>query len=229
MDARRIARRTSEAVHEATSESVHDARSLAEVLVERERARLAAGLHTYVSQELAAARIALDRLRARVGDGALAASLAEIDARLAPAIEAARDLTFELAPPELGEDTLEVALAELATIYGARFGLEVAVVVTGSTAALDDATCALLFQAARELLINTAKHARATCVRVELRARSEDVELVVEDDGRGLAARDDARATSTLRDPRSFGLTDLRVRLAAAGGHLRLGAAPTGG
>jgi signal transduction histidine kinase len=230
MDARRIPRRSSETVHEATPDRALDVRALAEVLVARERARLAAGLHTHVSQELAAARIALDRLRARVVDPVIAEGLAEVDALLVPAIEASRDLTFELAPPRLDDAGLGLALAELGNISAARFGLDVAVAISGVLGALDTSTSALLFQAARELLLNVGKHAGARRVRVELRAGHEGIELVVEDDGRGLAARDGGEAKSVRRaDPRSFGLSDLRTRLAAAGGQLRLETGPLGG
>ncbi len=72
---------------------------------ERERRRLAQGLHDGVIQRLAL-------VRARIGAGA-AVSIAEIDATLECIIADLRSLIFDLSPPELHLLGLEAALGSL--------------------------------------------------------------------------------------------------------------------
>jgi len=60
-----------------------------------------------------------------------------------------------------------------------------------------------------------AKHSRATRVQVTLRGLEDDLELVVEDNGRGI--RDEE-----LRKPKSFGLLGVRERVEFRGGEARI-------
>jgi signal transduction histidine kinase len=59
--------------------------------------------------------------------------------------------------------------------------------VTGSSPERPDIEQAL-FRAAREALVNVARHAAATRVRVALTGSSDRMDLTVADNGRGLAA-----------------------------------------
>jgi len=80
--------------------------SLAE---ERERKRLAAGLHDQVGQPLAAVKMKLGALRGLLSDG-LGEQVDEIRELIDQAIHEMRSLTFDLSPPILYELGLEPAL-----------------------------------------------------------------------------------------------------------------------
>jgi two-component system NarL family sensor kinase len=83
----------------------------------------------------------------------------------------------------------------------------------------------LLFTAARELVTNVVKHARATRLDVRLALRGERAELVVADNGVGVA---DGRLAARLAEGH-IGLESHRVRLEAADGRLNLAPGPNGG
>jgi signal transduction histidine kinase len=87
---------------------------------------------------------------------------------------------------------------------------------------LPDDLRGLLFQAGRELLLNVVKHADADHVTLTTRAAGDEIELAVNDDGRGLAED----APSSRQGGGGFGLFSLRERLSVIGGQLILRSRP---
>src|SRR6185295_17603522 len=88
-------------------------RSIAsEVLLaeERERHRIAEGLHDRVGQSLAASNIRIHSLLAEESPEVLHRELAEINKSVKEIIAETRSLTFELSPPTLYVFGLEAAL-----------------------------------------------------------------------------------------------------------------------
>lgn len=84
----------------------------------------------------------------------------------------------------------------------------------------------ILFQAARELLVNVAKHARAKQARVIPKGDAGSVTIQVTDDGSGL---DPSLLSLTQSTVTGFGLFSIRERLALLGGELRIDSAPERG
>jgi two-component system NarL family sensor kinase len=83
----------------------------------------------------------------------------------------------------------------------------------------------LLLSAARELLTNAARHARAGAVSVELHERGDDLVLVVSDDGQGF----DPRILPARLAEGHVGLQSQRERIESVGGRLELRSAPGAG
>jgi two-component system NarL family sensor kinase len=75
----------------------------------------------------------------------------------------------------------------------------------------------LLMRAARELLLNVAKHSGARTVSIELRQREDSVALVVHDDGSGF----DPDLAGAVRGGH-IGLASLSARAEAAGGEFTI-------
>jgi len=75
-----------------------------------------------------------------------------------------------------------------------------------------------LFKAVRELLHNTAKHARCTDVFIRLHRSGERVRVCVSDNGCGLESG--ARGGSAARG--GFGLFSIKERLSRFGGSIRI-------
>jgi signal transduction histidine kinase len=72
----------------------------------------------------------------------------------------------------------------------------------------------LLYRSIRETLINIAKHARAKLVKVVLSKVENDIEITIEDDGKGFDI-------AALKDkPKGLGLFSVRERLRHIGGKL---------
>jgi signal transduction histidine kinase len=80
------------------------------------------------------------------------------------------------------------------------------------------------YRIAQEALVNAAKHARASLVRVELSDRDDGYLLRVTDDGVGFAAADLPRS-----EPGHLGLSAMRERAEMAGGSCDISSLPGAG
>jgi PAS domain S-box-containing protein len=190
---------------------------------ERERRRIATYLHDTIAQMLTTAGMKLDAILASPDASGVAAALAEIRGLLSRAIQNARSATFDLSPPVLHELGLTVALEWLTERFGAEHGLSADLVTEGPETALEEDLRVVLFQAARELLHNVAKHARARRAKVSLKVEDSRLSVTVEDDGRGF---DVAEAMPNARALTGFGLFAIRERLAHFGGRMEIRSEP---
>lgn len=192
------------------AESVH-----AEERADRE---LSEQLHDGPLQSLLAARLELDELRERPsGPG-----FDHLDAALRDIVTALRTTVSTLHPQVLTEVGLSAAVADLVTRYEQRWG------VTVSTSIEDVGRVpsqTLLFRAARELLANVTKHARAARVEVMLHRTARGTVLTVADDGIGF----DPAVLSQRVAEGHIGLASLMVTVEAMGGRVDIGFAANGG
>lgn len=190
---------------------------------QRERRRLAQVLHDSLQQMLVAAKMQVKRARGKAGDGELAQSLRGIDDLLDQSIAESRSLTVALSPPVLFDRGLVGGLEWLARHFQEKHQLPVTVEPDDAAEPADETVRIFLFQAARELLFNTVKHAQARSARVRLAWPAEDrVRMAVVDDGRGF---DPAGIRSDLTSS-GFGLFSLRERAEQMGGRLEIISAP---
>ncbi len=189
---------------------------------ERQRRQLAQQVHDTTIQELVLARILVE------GGPATSERRDQLTGLLATAIEQLRSLVFELSPPMLQRRGLFDALEWLAAEMGQQWGLDVVCERSGAPPVLAEVQALVLFQGARELLINAAKHAEATRAVLTLSHDGDRLTIVVSDDGRGfepgwLADPDAAPAADDGETARGgFGLYSLRSRMELLGGCLRL-------
>ncbi len=204
-------------VDKRTTKLRHQAEQLRRLALEltaaeqRERKRLAAMIHDHLQQLLVATRmrIGLGRMSA---DGSQALDAA--DSLLGEALQTARSLTAELRPPVLYEDGLVPALRWLVRRMQEQQELTVDLVADGAVEPADEQVRAFLFEATRELLFNTVKHAGLLEATVRLVRDGEDAVLSVEDRGRGF----DPEAVEHSRG--GLGLFSIRERLTALGGRV---------
>ena len=185
---------------------------------ERERRRIAAGIHDRISQNLAMAKISLGRLSLDASP-ALKPAIEQISAVLSQAIRESRSLTFELAPPVLYELGLVPALEWLAEETNKQNGPVVRVEAVGKPPELPDDLRGLVFQAARELLTNTVKHANATHAKLSVACEKDSLQVSVSDDGSGFH-----HGPENAEDGRrgGFGLFNIRTRIEQIGGALQI-------
>jgi signal transduction histidine kinase len=181
------------------------------IIEQRERQRLAAGLHDGPLQHLMLAKL---RLQAPVAG----ADPADVLVLLDEAITDLRGLLFDLSPPQLHDVGLAAALDELASRTAGLWGLPVHFHAGSGLDRVCREHAVVAFQAARELATNAAKHASARFVLIAADFRRGRLRLSVLDDGRGLPAR---RAEGEVPGS-GFGLRSLRQRLEAFGGSLTL-------
>lgn len=186
---------------------------------EKERRKIADDLHEHVGPLLATCYMRLGRV-AKLNDSAKAADmLQDMRQLLDQAITHTQELTFNLCSPTLHTLGLNPALDQLCQEYRTEHGVQVVFRTDGANERLSDSQSVVLYQAARELLRNVVKHARAT--RVIVRSFRDENEMGVEviDDGVGFNATDVGRRCGKSG---GFGLFNLRERFTHLGGCFRV-------
>lgn len=197
---------------------------------DRERSRLAGALHDGPMQKFALAQIQIDALLHPRREMAASGPRTEEpgDAALAlmnEAIAELRTLQFDLSPPVLHQRGLTAALEWLAESMSRRSGLVLDCVIDDELPPLSPAVSVLLYQCARELVVNLIKHANATGGDLLLRSQGEDLVLTIEDDGQGFAP---GAATALPTAAGGYGLASIRDRLKLFDGDLAIASGATG-
>lgn len=218
----RVAERTAVAEQRAMQ-----LRELASELIQteqRERRRLAEVLHDHLQQLLVAGKLKIGMLLGRLTDASVCKLLAEINDLLHEAIDASRSLTVELSPPVLYHAGLAAALEWLGQQMQQTHGLAVHVQADQTAEPAVEETRVFLFQAVRELLFNTVKHAQAAEARVTMSvADGQQIRIEVADSGQGF---DPAQVQAGGSAATGFGLFTIHERLQLLGGRLEVDAAP---
>jgi len=193
-------------------------RSLTAELVlaeERERHEIAMALHDSIGPILAFSKRELGTLQKSV-PAAIAEPLKNISDNISQAVKQTRTLTFDLSPPTLYTLGFETAIEELTERLCEEYKLEYSFRNSDERKPLTDHVKILLYRSIRELLINIAKHAKAGIVKVVLSRANDDIQITVEDNGRGF----DVSAKSSR--PAGLGLFSVRERLTHIGGKIEI-------
>ncbi len=175
---------------------------------EDERRRIARELHDEAGQVLTAVKIQLD-LEGRPEAGEM----------VGRALQQVRNLSNLLRPAVLDDLGLLPALRGLVEDFGRRTRIEARLEVDEPLRPFPPEHQVVLYRVVQEALTNVARHSGARHARVQLAAENGQVQLVVEDDGRGYQGE--------LRP--NLGLLGMRERLTELGGSLRLRGLPGGG
>lgn len=188
---------------------------------QRERERIASILHDHIQQLLVAAKFQLAAFNGPGYD--LQKGTRELQQLLDETIKASRTLTAELSPPVLKEG-LAASLTWLGEWMAEKYGLTVDVDIDAAVSPLVEETKILLFESARELLFNVAKHAQTNTASLSLHKLGSDcAEIVVQDSGIGF---DPNRVKSGRAPGGGFGLLSLRQRMELIGGQLAITSKP---
>lgn len=146
------------------------------------------------------------------------------DALLDGLVSATRRIASELRPRLLDELGLADAALWLVEETAQRSGIRIEIRRTGDghLAAAGGSVATAAYRAPQESLTNVARHSGAKNAWVLLGCDGGAVHVEVEDDGRGIAPGDPAKA-------RSLGLRGRRERIAHPGGDIDVARAPRGG
>jgi PAS domain S-box-containing protein len=183
---------------------------------ERERRRIAAGLHDQVTQTLAVIKMKLGTLRELSSSNNHSKQLDEIRGLIDETIQETRSLTFDLSPPVLYELGLEAAVEWLIERFQERYGIVCKFEGDCQPKPLGDELRGTIFIATRELLLNVMKHAQARTVTVSVRREHNTIRLVVQDDGIGF------NPSEVGKRDYGFGLFNIRERLKYLGGYVEI-------
>lgn len=217
---------SNEGLEKKVSDRTARLRHLASELVlaeQRERKRLSDFLHDDLQQVLVAAKIGAER-----GASGLPEGSAECQARLlvgyvTEAVGKVRAFCNGLTTPLLYVVGLVPALRELAEEMQSRYDLRVVSEVGDIPDIEDEAVKVQLFQSARELLFNAAKHSGSETARLRGCYSAGRIEITVSDEGRGFDAEAFMAGGSAGC---GCGLFSVRERIIALGGELRIVSSP---
>ncbi len=191
---------------------------------QRERRRLATDLHDYLAQLLALTRIKISHMKQRLEKEPVGTeALAELDTMLQHSLRFTRTLMAQLSPAVLHDLGLVPALQWLAEQMKEQ-GLTVEVrVLTEERPRFNESQADLLFQAVRELLMNTMKHAGVSQAVVSLDKQGGDTWLLtVQDQGVGF----DVGAVDYRPSGEHFGLFSIQERMEAMSGWCLIDSVP---
>jgi signal transduction histidine kinase len=181
------------------------------------RRLLAAELHNGLGQEIALAKMKLSTLRTVAG-GEMRAPLSSIEQLVEQADHSLRSITFQISPPSLHDLGLVAALEWLAEDLDQKYGLAVRIEDQGAPVIADERVRVILFRAVRELLINTATHAKVRAATVEVAGLEGLVRVTVEDRGAGF--------NTVELERHGYGLLGIREQLKFVDGEIRISSSP---
>jgi len=184
---------------------------------ERERRRISDLLHDDLQQLLVAVKMRLENLSAHVKTDDQN-NFQRIQDMVQESLRKSRSLTVELSPPVLKIHGLVPALEWLANYIQQTHDLQVELQLDPRVVITREDIKILLFQCARELLLNAIKHARVSSVHLSVTADdSNRVCIAVSDKGVGFDPDKNVNNRNV-----GFGLVRIRERLALLDGCLEV-------
>jgi signal transduction histidine kinase len=188
---------------------------------EAERKRIAGELHDGIGQTLAIIRNrALLGLRDGPISGRAQRQVEEIAEVATGAIDEIRKVTHNLRPYQLDRLGLARAIEALVEQAAAATGIEFDSAIDPLDGVFAPENEMNVYRIVQEAVGNLVRHAGATKARVEVRVRPTEVEIVVEDDGRGF----DLEALPA--DKRGMGLSGIAERVRILGGRRTIRSTP---
>ncbi len=185
-----------------------------------ERRKIARELHDSVGQFLAGLKLNLARLQRRDAAGQHQPLLAESLDLTDKAILEVRTISHLLHPPLLDELGFHSAVRWYTEGFAKRSGMRVELQLSEVVERLPREIELALFRVLQESLTNVHRHAKASCVEIEVQCSDNEVILVVCDDGVGI----DQNVLGRFRAGQAggIGLAGMRERLAELGGKLEV-------
>jgi two-component system sensor histidine kinase UhpB len=191
---------------------------------EEEKARIARELHDELGQALTGLKMDLAQLVSQLAPeqrGAIGQADA-MKALIETTVASVRRIATELRPLMLDDLGLLSTIEWLVSDFSRRTGIAVELTLPKVEFELDSELSTALFRVLQESLTNVARHAGASRVRITLSATESDVQLTVDDNGKGFGA-------SLESGPKTFGLLGMRERATILGGELAVHSNPGAG
>jgi PAS domain S-box-containing protein len=175
---------------------------------EQENARISRELHDELGQNLTSLKMDVAYLQQKLGSAEpeVKKTIDEMRGLLDITMAATRRISSDLRPLLLDDLGLAAALEWLGKETSRRHGFVVELSVSDECQQLPEPLASQVFRIIQESLTNVSRHAQAKNVRISIARKGSQIELCVEDDGRGLTSSD-------LEKKGSFGLVGIRERV----------------
>lgn len=185
---------------------------------ESERQRLARELHDETGQALTSLKFSLSTLEKYTHFPEAHAQLQSLRNLVGQIQDSLHDLAVELHPPALDELGLEAALKQLVTNFSRHTGLTVEMQTLGleqNGSRLPAEMELTAYRLIQEALTNIIRHANAQQVSVLLERQSEQMILIVDDDGQGFDISGPSHQQTTRQH---LGIHSMQERVELLGG-----------
>lgn len=186
---------------------------------DQERRRIARDLHDGLGQELAVAKMVVDKMSLQKPASATGDGWSQASTIIERAIQQVRTMSHLLHPPLLDEVGLLSALSWFLEGLGKRSGIETTLEVKPKDfPRLSTDVETAVFRIVQEALTNVFRHSGAHKVWISLTQKDELIVVAVRDDGKGIAEN-----VAELRaDSVGVGIGGMKQRAREFGGALRL-------
>ena len=188
---------------------------------EAERARIARELHDGIGQEIALLSIQMQRASASNSSGSAPQNpeMQQFSNKLAAIGVHVGRLSHQLHSSELEYLGLAVAITKLCREFSEESPIKVTCNCSNIPAKLDNDVALTFLRLVQESLHNVAKHSGANSVQVNLAGTTEELSLIVRDDGAGF----DVQKSKTVA---GLGLVSMRERANLIGGEFVIDSKP---
>jgi signal transduction histidine kinase len=188
---------------------------------EEERLRISRELHDDLGQALTTHLLAIRNLQGDLSIPVVTMfeSLENLYQQSYEIFVKIRRLAHDLRPPVLDTLGLKLSLETYCREFTARTHLPITLEIDPALPDFIDVYNVILYRVLQEALTNIAKHAQASRVWVELNVEDDTINLVVQDNGRGLQPTEN----------KGIGITGMQERLSLVGGKLLLHSPSEGG
>lgn len=191
-------------------------------LQDEERRRIARDLHDTVGQTLAAVKMSLALIR-KIKDFPSAAQplIDDLNTLADEALQEVRTTSYLLHPPLLDEAGIAPAARWFVQGFARRSGIEVQCDIPESMERPSRERELVLFRVLQESLTNVHRHAQASQASVHLTHISDQIELEVRDNGKGIPENRIKPVNGSVARS-GVGLAGMRERVLKVGGQLHI-------
>ncbi len=200
--------------------STQELRALAERLQsarEEERTQVAREIHDELGQALTALKMDLSWLSKKLpkDQDPLHEKARSMSQLLDATVRTVKRISTELRPGLLDDLGLAAAIEWQAEEFQNRTGIKCTVAINPEGVVLEAKLSTAIFRIFQETLTNVARHANATKVEVNLKKKAHQIELKVQDKGKGITQKQ-------ISSSKSFGLIGMRERIFPWQGELKI-------
>ena len=205
----------------ATHDQLRNLAARLQMTREDERKNIAVEIHDDLGQSLTALQIDLSWLIKRMPhDQKKLLEKAESMLRLVKVTdEKAREIATELRPPLLDDLGFVPAAQSYLSEFEEKTGITCDFFSEPEGIILDANVSIALFRVLQGTLINTAKHAKATRIKLSLAEQTDGLYMKISDNGRGITQKE-------IASRKSIGILGMRERIAYIGGSLQIEGRP---
>jgi signal transduction histidine kinase len=151
---------------------------------EMERQRISRELHDGLGQKMVAIKLQLESTSKQTPEE-IKETIKDVKESFLTTIDEVRQISNNLAPNILNESGIDIALQSLCNSFTKSAETDIELSVYGDYSTSNPKVIFYVYRIAQEALTNSLKHSGATRIQLQLIGNTENIILIIEDNGRG--------------------------------------------